>query len=166
MRSRSARGSVRVARDSRVVEPAPRSSGRGQQASGGRTRNRLRGALVVAEISLTLVLLVGSGLMVRSFLKMQSSRNGVRTEGVVTAQMTLPVAVYPLKEQRRAFYDDLMPRLAALPGVQSASATNVRAAATRGRARSLSEGKLQDRRIGPSQLRRHAARLLPLCSSA
>src|SRR5205085_557549 len=85
----------------------------GHQSSGGRGRNRMRAALVVAEISLTMVLLVGAGLMIRSFVNMQQSRSGIHADGLLTATVTLPFAVYPEGDQKRAFFDDLIARVAA-----------------------------------------------------
>ncbi len=97
----------------------------GQHGTAGRRRSRLRNGLVVAEISLALVLLAGAGLMIRSFLRMTEQRATLRPEGVLTARLTMPVAVYPEEADRRRFMDGLMPAVQALPGVQSASTTNV-----------------------------------------
>ena len=97
----------------------------GQHGSTGKGRNRLRGALVVAEISLAMVLLAGAGLMIRSFVKMTEQRTAVRAEGVLTATFTMPVAVYPNDAAKLAFMDRVMPSLAGLPGVRSLSTVQV-----------------------------------------
>jgi len=97
----------------------------GHHGMAGRGRSRLRGALVVAEISLALVLLAGAGLMIRSFVRLAEQRTAVRAEGVLTAAFTMPVAVYPDNAAKLAFMDRVMPALAALPGVRSLSTVQV-----------------------------------------
>jgi putative ABC transport system permease protein len=93
----------------------------GHRGATGRGRNRMRAALVVAEISLALVLLAGAGLMIRSFLHMVEQRHAVDSRGVMTASFTMPVAVYPNNAAKLAFMDRVMPSLAALPGVRAVS---------------------------------------------
>jgi len=93
-------------------------------AAGGIRRNRMRSMLVVAEIALSLVLLAGAGLMVRSFYEMVRADLGLRPEGVLTLQMSLPRAAYPEPAQRAHFYEQLVGRVRALPGVASAAAIN------------------------------------------
>ena len=84
------------------------------------SRRRMRSTLVVAEIALAVVLLIASGLMVQTFLRMQDQRLALRTEGVVTAQVTLPGATYPEAAQRGEFARDFRQSLLGLPGVQAA----------------------------------------------
>ena len=91
------------------------------QAGTGRARGRARSALVVAEVALSLTLLVASGLMVRSVLAMLDSEKLVRSEGVLTAHFLLPIATWPSDTARREFCDRVLPLARALPGVQSAS---------------------------------------------
>jgi putative ABC transport system permease protein len=88
--------------------------GRGS-AGGGRVR-WLTGTMVVVEIALTLVLLVGAGLMVRSFLNLYRTDIGMRTDKVVAMQLQLAGDKYQKPEARRAFYERLQPRLATIPG--------------------------------------------------
>jgi putative ABC transport system permease protein len=97
----------------------------GHHGATGKGRNRLRGALVVAEISLALVLLAGAGLMIRSFVHMTGQRHALRTDGLVLASFTMPIAVYPGPAARLAFMERTLPQIAALPGVQEMSATQV-----------------------------------------
>jgi putative ABC transport system permease protein len=92
------------------------------QAGVGRSHHRIRNGLVVAEMALAMVLLVGAGLMIRSFVSMQERRGGLDPSGVLIGRVTLPVAVYPEAAQRRSFFAELQPRLAGLPGVTGASA--------------------------------------------
>jgi putative ABC transport system permease protein len=92
-------------------------------ASGGRAR-RWTSALIVAELALTLVLLAGAGLMIRSFLTLYSLDVGVETAHLLTMRLALPDQKYPTLEQRRAFYDRLDQRLAGLPGVEAATMTS------------------------------------------
>ena len=93
-------------------------------AAGGLRRNRMRSLLVVAEVALSLVLLAGAGLMVRSFYEMTRADLGLKPEGVLTLQMSLPRAAYPEPAQRANFYEQLVARVRALPGVASAAAIN------------------------------------------
>jgi len=95
----------------------------GHHGTAGRGRSRLRSALVVAELALAVVLLAGAGLMIRSFVKMTEQRTAMRAEGVLSARLTMPIAVYPDGNARRAFLDGLMPAVAGLPGVRAASLT-------------------------------------------
>jgi predicted permease len=95
----------------------------GHHGTAGRGRSRLRSALVVAELALSVVLLAGAGLMIRSFVKMTEQRAAMNPHGVLTARLTMPVAVYADGAARRAFLDGLMPAVAGLPGVHSASLT-------------------------------------------
>ncbi|MBI1788197.1 MAG: ABC transporter permease [Acidobacteria bacterium] len=90
--------------------------GRGH-SGGGRTKY-LTGFLVVSELALSLVLLVGAGLMVRSFLKMYGMNSGIDAAQVLTMRLNLAEAKYPTPEARRAFHERLKPRLAAVPGVE------------------------------------------------
>jgi putative ABC transport system permease protein len=95
---------------------------------GGKTagvgRRRLRGALVVAEISLSLVLLAGAGLLMRDFLAILRTNPGFDPENVLTMGMTLPDAKYKEESHLRAFYDELLTRARSLSGVESAALVN------------------------------------------
>ena len=88
----------------------------------GRRQSRLRNALVLAEVSLACVLLIGAGLMLRSFLNLIHLDPGFRADHVLTASLSLPRAQYKNEEQRTRFYDQLVTRLNVLPGVESAGA--------------------------------------------
>ena len=87
---------------------------------GGRRLRRVLGALVVAEVALSLVLLAGAGLLMRSFVKLQSSDLGFRVDGVLTASVQLPGTRYDLP-RAGSFFRESLSRVASLPGVQSAA---------------------------------------------
>jgi putative ABC transport system permease protein len=91
---------------------------RGSDAGGARG-NRVRTALVVTEVALSLVLLIGAGLMVRSFAEIRRVEPGFEPEGVVTFTLPLPFLQYFQPAVRAGFMNDLGERLAAIPGVES-----------------------------------------------
>jgi putative ABC transport system permease protein len=91
--------------------------------TGGRARLRMRSALIVVEVALSLVLLIGAGLMMRSFLTLNGVDPGFSTDGVMTASLSLPSTRYDTKEEQRAFYNDLLARLGDMSGVQAVGAT-------------------------------------------
>jgi predicted permease len=93
--------------------------GRGQTDG----RSPLRSALVVAEVGLSLVLLVGAGLLVKSLVRLVNVNPGFDSRGVLTLRMGLPGARYPEPRRKAEFYDTLTKRVAALPGVEAAGAT-------------------------------------------
>jgi putative ABC transport system permease protein len=95
----------------------------GRSGSGSRRTQRLRSAFIVAEIALTLALLIGAGLLIRSFWRLQEVSPGFRSERLLTLQLSLPRTKYPEGAQVVTFFQQLQERLAALPGVESASAT-------------------------------------------
>src|SRR5215471_6353630 len=84
---------------------------------------RIRGVFIVAEVALTLALLVGAGLLVRSFWRLQQINLGFRADHLLTLRLELPNLKYP-GWQAVSFYERLQERLAALPGVESVSATS------------------------------------------
>ncbi|HYP25258.1 MAG TPA: ABC transporter permease [Blastocatellia bacterium] len=90
---------------------------------GGRAR-RLRDALVVSEVAIAFVLLVGAGLMMRSFLTLRAIDSGFRSDNVLTFTVSLAGAKDRVGPAREAFYKDLIGRLESSPGVQSVSAVN------------------------------------------
>jgi putative ABC transport system permease protein len=90
----------------------------GGRHGGGRRRHRVLGALVVAEVALSLVLLAGAGLLMRSLVKLQNVDLGFRADGVLTANVQLPTPRYDFVASGNLFRDS-MARIAALPGVQS-----------------------------------------------
>ncbi len=95
----------------------------GSRSSPGRGQLRLRSALMVAEIAMALILAIGSGLLVRSFLQITGIDLGLNPQHVLTAEVALPLAKYTSKDQRRNFTDSLLERVRALPQVLSAAAT-------------------------------------------
>jgi len=97
----------------------------GQGAGTSRGRHRLRGALVVAEVALSLVLLVGAGLMIRSFLTLKNADPGVDRRNTLTAQFSMLGPAYDSVWARSAFLDRLEPQLAAIPGVRTAALINI-----------------------------------------
>ncbi|HUG55425.1 MAG TPA: ABC transporter permease, partial [Vicinamibacteria bacterium] len=101
------------------VQKALREEGRGTV---GPAHHRLRNTLVVTEIALALVLLVGAGLLVRSFARVLGADAGFRPEGVLTASLPLPQGRFPEGNQRAAFVRQVVERVQAVPGVQAASA--------------------------------------------
>jgi len=94
----------------------------GRDASGG--RGGLRGALVAAEVALTLVLLIGAGLALRSFLRLNQVDMGFEPRNLLTLRAILPDVKYPDIGKKRAFFDQALQRLEALPGVESVGAIN------------------------------------------
>lgn len=86
----------------------------------GRSKARLRRMLLAVEVSLTVVLLVGAGLLVKSYERLRSADIGVNVDNVLTMSISLPEARYKKPEQWVAFFEDLIGRVRALPGVQSA----------------------------------------------
>lgn len=83
--------------------------------------HRLRSSLVVAEVALSLMLLVGAGLLGRSFLSLLKTDPGFNPDNVITMTLVLPIAKYKEEPQRAAFYQDLVQRVKANPGVESAA---------------------------------------------
>src|SRR5882672_3185962 len=93
-----------------------------RQASSG--SHRLRGLLVISEVALSLMLLVSAGLLIRSFLQLVRTDAGFNPDNLVTMSLVLPAAKYKEEPQRAAFYSDLVHRVQAMPGVESAAAVN------------------------------------------
>ena len=89
--------------------------------SSARGRRLLRDGLVVAEIAFTLALLVGAGLLLRSFAHLRSADIGINSHNVVTAALNLPEPKYPALPARRRFFEQLAERVRNLPGVASAA---------------------------------------------
>jgi putative ABC transport system permease protein len=102
---------------------ALRDGGRG--ATIGRGRHRARSTLVVAQVALALVVLVGSGLMVRSFQELRRVDPGFTAAGVLTFRLSPSPATYQSAEALARFYDDLVARIEEIPGVASAGAVTV-----------------------------------------
>ena len=96
----------------------------GRSGSGSRRQTRARNVLVVCQVALALVLLVGAGLLLRSFERLRSVDLGVRTSHVMTFAVNLPMGRYADAEQRARFHRDFQARLAALPGVRAAAAVS------------------------------------------
>lgn len=95
-----------------------------RSATSGGSRQRLRSALVVGEVALALMLLVGTGLMVRSFIGLINVDQGYRVDNAITMQLTLPPARYKTETEIANFYTTLVDRVRELPGVVSAGVTN------------------------------------------
>jgi putative ABC transport system permease protein len=83
-------------------------------------RNVFRSALVMSEVALAAILLLGAGLLLRSFQRLTSVPPGFQSQGVLTASMALPHSRYPDDKQQAAFVRELVPRLRSLPGQVSA----------------------------------------------
>jgi putative ABC transport system permease protein len=113
-------GAFPALRTARVdLQSALKESSRGSSA--GVSRGRFLQGSVVVQMALALVLLLGSGLMIRSLAGLMAVDPGFRTEQLTTMKVVLPSARYAMAAQRIAFHDQLIARLGALPGVQSAA---------------------------------------------
>jgi len=108
----------------RVARPglfaAMQDSARG--ASGGRRGRSLRNALVIAEISLSLMLVTGAGLAIRGFYRLLRVDPGFRTDHILTFRLSLPAVTYPPGAPVARFYQQIQDRLRAVPGVESVGA--------------------------------------------
>jgi putative ABC transport system permease protein len=101
------------------VNQALRDEGRG--ATGGHRRVQVRGFLVVGQVALSLLLLIGAGLLVRSFSRLLRVDPGFDPQNVLTMNVSLPTVKYAEAQKQIAFFDDLIRRVSALPGVRSAA---------------------------------------------
>ena len=114
------------------LAPAWTSSGKpvheSLQAAGGRggggERVRMRQALIVAEVALTVLLLTGAGLLLRSFQRLQSVNQGFNTEHVLSFDVTLPGVKYRTPELQSQFFESLLENVRSLPGVDGAGITS------------------------------------------
>jgi putative ABC transport system permease protein len=97
----------------------------GRSSGESLSRNCFRGALVVVEVALALVLMIGATLMMQSLVRLQQTSPGFDAEGVLTASITLPAAKYPTPEQRIAFFRQALGRLETMPGVRMAGMTTL-----------------------------------------
>jgi putative ABC transport system permease protein len=97
----------------------------GRGSSAGKARRRALSSLVVVEMALAVVLLVGAGLLIRSFLRLQQVDPGFQPRDVVAMQLSLPDYKYGEPERRDAFYQQLLEQVRAVPGVKAAGAVSV-----------------------------------------
>ena len=93
-------------------------------AGQGRSQHKMRGALATVEVALAMLLLVASGLLLRSFQKMLATDPGFQPQHVLTASLTLPEHDYPTQQKVDAFYLELLRQLGRLPQVRSAGAAS------------------------------------------
>jgi putative ABC transport system permease protein len=110
------------ARDDRPSEALKEEAGR---SAGGPFARRAGSVLVVAEIGLSVVLMMGAGLMVKSLSRLQQQDVGVVVERLLAFDVAIPEARYESDDSVRAFYRGALERLRAIPGVRSAGATNL-----------------------------------------
>ncbi|MBV8672726.1 MAG: ABC transporter permease, partial [Acidobacteriaceae bacterium] len=101
------------------VNSALRDEGRG--TAGSRSRARLRSVLVIGQVALSLLLLVGAGLLLRSFERLLKVDPGFAPENVLTMNVSLPTDKYSKPEQQIAFFDEVLRRVSGLPGVRDAA---------------------------------------------
>ena len=104
-----------------IVEPL-KDSGRG--VSGGFRRGRLRNALVIVELALSLVLLTGAGVMMRTFVALQTVDLGFNPHNILVARLPFPKGQYKTAAEKQRFFSQLLPKLKALPGVVDATETS------------------------------------------
>ena len=97
----------------------------GRNDSGKSGHHRLRGVLVVSEVALSLVLLIGAGLMVRSFVELTHADLGIRPENVIAMQVSLPQDSYEDTNKRLDFYQQLLGRIETLPGVMKSGTVSI-----------------------------------------
>jgi putative ABC transport system permease protein len=105
------------------LNEALKTGGRGDSGRSG--HKRLRSGLVISEVALSLILLIGAGLMVRSYAEMMRADLGIRPENVLAMETSLPRDEYKDEDKRRNFYQQLLARVGALPGVTEAGAVNL-----------------------------------------
>jgi predicted permease len=98
--------------------------GAGSSVSPGRKRRSISDALVIAEVGLSLLLLISAGLLLKDFMRLRSNNIGVRPEGVWTAAISLPQARYKEDQQQFDFGQRLLDKIKSLPGVESAALSN------------------------------------------
>jgi putative ABC transport system permease protein len=107
------------------TEPRLALNDSGRTASGGPAGRRLLAALIIAETALTLVLLVGAGLIIRHFVRLQTQPLGFRAHGLLTLELTPPAAAYPPGLLRNELASQVIERVCATPGVVAAAITTV-----------------------------------------
>jgi putative ABC transport system permease protein len=105
-------------------DPAAALNEAGRTGTGGARGARMRSALVVTEVALALVLLIGAGLLTRSFLRLQRVDPGFDPRGVITADLWLPASKYPEKARQAAFFREVIARLSGAPGVEAVAAVS------------------------------------------
>jgi putative ABC transport system permease protein len=96
---------------------ALRDDGRG--ISAGHTRSQMKNLLVMSQVALSLLLIIGAGLLLRSFLRLLRVDPGFDAQNVLTMNVSLPTVKYAKAEQQIAFFDEILRRVSALPGVRS-----------------------------------------------
>jgi putative ABC transport system permease protein len=96
----------------------------GRGTTSGRAHNQLRGLLVISEVALSLVLLVGAGLLIRSFLRLLEVKPGFNADRMVTMWLNFTSEPYATKGAATLLLDQLLPRLVALPGVEGVAVSN------------------------------------------
>jgi putative ABC transport system permease protein len=96
----------------------------GARGAGSLRKQRLRSLLVIGEVALAMTLLIGAGLMMKSFTRVRQINLGFNAERVMTARVSLPETQYSAPARRNNFHQRLLERLAALPGVESAALTS------------------------------------------
>ena len=96
----------------------------GRSAMGGRHRQRARSMLVVSEVALSLVLLIGAGLLIKSFLHLQNVNPGFAPDHLLTINLALPQAKYKENAQMSRFFAQVVERVRAIPGVDAAAAVS------------------------------------------
>jgi putative ABC transport system permease protein len=104
--------------------------------------NRIRGGLVVAEVAISLVLLIGAGLLINSFLRLRNVDPGFRSDKLLTMRVSLPNSKYGQRAQRAAFFTEMNRRLESVPGVKSSAVTTNLPLYTQGNSTNISiEGR-------------------------
>src|SRR5579871_901464 len=98
-----------------------RESGRG--AAGSLRRSKRRGAMVIGQVALSMILLIAASLLLRSFIELENVDPGFDPRGVLTMQVTLPATKYPANAQKNIFFREALREISTIPGVSSASAS-------------------------------------------
>jgi putative ABC transport system permease protein len=96
----------------------------GREGVAGSRGNRMRGLLVIGEVAVSLLLLIGAGLLINSFMRLRNLDPGFQSDHVLTMGIVLPQSKYPDRSKRAIFYSEVLRRVESLPGVKSAGVVN------------------------------------------